>query len=322
MSTLGVGLLGWSSIARRRFLPALLASDRAHLAGLGTRDPQAAAATAPPTRIGTYEDLLADPQVELVYISLPNHLHEAWSVRALNAGKHVLCEKPLAPTMAAVQRMQAAARASGRRLGEAVMFRHHPQHAIVRELVADGRLGPLRHLHAAFGFHLDRPGDFRLDPQCAGGAANDLLTYVVGAAGLLLPSPLVACRGYARWRDGVDIAAAGTGHTRTGEQFSFHIGFDQAYTCAYELVGERGRLRLERAFSVPPDYAGTLRLETAAGRKSIPLPAADQFRLMLDHFCDQIRNRADAGPDDACLCLAHQQIELVRAGLERVEVRA
>ncbi len=319
MSTLGVGLLGWSSIARRRFLPALLASTRARLVGIGTRNPQAAAGTAPPTRIGTYEDLLADPQVELVYMSLPNHLHETWTVRALSAGKHVLCEKPLAPTLAAVQRMVATARQYQRRLVEAVMFRHHPQHAIVRALVADGRLGPLRRLHADFGFHLDRPGDFRLDPQCAGGAAQDLLTYVVGAAGLLLPSPLVACRGYARWREGVDIAAAGTGHTRTGELFSFHIGFDQAYTCSYELVGERGRLRLERAFSVPPDFAGTLLLETAAGRESIPLPAADQFRLMLDHMCDQIRTHADGGPDDANMLLAHQQIELVRAGLAPLE---
>ena len=322
MSTLGVGLLGWSSIARRRFLPALQSSAHAQLVRIGTRDPATIRDAPHSTRIGSYADLLSDPAVDLIYVSLPNHLHEEWSCRALAAGKHVLCEKPLAPTLAAVQRMVATARRHQRRLVEAVMFSHHPQHAIVRALVADGRLGPLRHLHAAFGFHLDRPGDFRLDPQCAGGAAHDLLTYVVGAAGLLLPSPLVACRGYARWRDGVDIAAAGTGHTRTGELFSFHIGFDQAYTCSYELVGERGRLRLERAFSVPPDYAGTLLLETAAGRESIPLPAADQFRLMLDHFCDQIRNRADAGPDDERLCFAHQQIDLVRAGLDRVETRA
>ena len=322
MSTLGVGLLGWSSIARRRFLPALLASDRAHLAGMGTRDPQAAAGTAPPTRIGTYEELRADPQVDLVYISLPNHLHEEWSVRALAAGKHVLCEKPLAPTFAAVQRMVAAAQRHQRRLVEAAMFRHHPQHAIVRALVATGRLGPLRRLQAGFSFRLDRPGDFRLDPQCAGGAAQDLLTYVVGAAGLLLPSPLVACRGYARGRDGVDIAAAGTGHTRTGELFSFHIGFDQAYACYYELVGERGRLRLDRAFSVPPDHAGQLIVETETGRETIPLPAADQFQLMLDHVCDQIRTHTDGGPDDANLLLAHQQIELVRAGLDPLEQRA
>ena len=319
MSALGVGLLGWSSIARRRFLPALASSNRARLVGIGTRHPAPARDAAPAARIGSYADLLADPAVDLVYISLPNHLHEEWSCRALAAGKHVLCEKPLAPTLAAVQRMAATARHHQRRLVEAVMFRYHPQHALVQALVTEGRLGPLRRLHAGFGFRLDRPGDFRLDPQCAGGAGNDLLTYVVGAAGLLLPSPLVACRGCTRGRHGVDIAAVGAGQTRTGELFSFHIGFDQSYECFYELVGERGRLRLDRAFSTPPDHAGSLHLVTEDGPEVIALPAADQFRLMLDHLCDQIHAGTDAGPDEERLLHAHQQIELVRAGLEPAE---
>lgn len=322
MNALGVGLLGWSGIARRRFLPALQSSTRARLAAIGTRRPAEAARSAPPVRLGSYESLLADPEVELVYVSLPNHLHEEWSCRALAAGKHVLCEKPLAPSLAAVERMREAARVGGRLLAEVDMYRHHPQHRVVRDLVADGRIGRLRLLRTGFTFRQEQPDDFRRDPQRGGGVSNDLLSYVVGAAGLHLPGPLVACTGFSRWQGGVDVAVVGTGHAAGGELFSFSISFEQAYECFYELIGERGRLRLDRAFSVPAGTAGILRLETDTGPETIPLPAADQFQLMLDALCDRIRGGDDPGPHDERLGHAHRQLDLVRRGLQRMEAVA
>ncbi len=196
------------------------------------------------------------------------------------------------------------------------MFRHHPQHAAVRELLAGGALGRLRHLRTGFSFLQSRPDDFRLDPA-GGGACADLLTYVVGAAGLFLPSPLAACTGFARMRGGIDVSACGAGHTASGELFSFSISFEQHYECFYELVGSHGRLRLDRAYTTTPDLANELVLSTDAGTTLRPLPAADHFTLMIDDFCGRLD--ADPRADYAALLQAHRQIDLVRRALIPLE---
>ena len=144
----------------------------------------------PPTRrfrgpIGSYEALLADPAIDAVYIPLPNHLHAEWAVKAAEAGKHVLCEKPLALTAADVDRMRDAAARSRVHLAEAFMYRHHAQTGVIRALVADGVVGPLRMIRGAFSFSLDRPADVRFDPRMGGGSLWDIGCYPVSYARLL-----------------------------------------------------------------------------------------------------------------------------------------
>jgi len=319
--TLGVGALGISDIAVRKFIPALRASGCARLVAAGTEHPQKEAArslAAESVDVTTYAGLLAREDVRLVYISLPNHLHEEWTIRALAAGKHVLCEKPLAPTLDAVERMTAAARAANRLLYEGVMFLHHPQHAAVRQLVASGTIGNVRLLRAAFGFHLQAPDNFRFDVRRGGGACNDLLIYMVSAANLFLEGNLVSATGYLTRRGDLDVAAQGVARTSAGGTFCFSIGMEQQYESFYELVGEIGSLRLDRAFTTPPDMANTLAALTGSRPSSIPLPPADHFAEMIRHVCGLVAR--GAGDDAGCerMLGVHRQIDLIKRSLEPV----
>jgi len=156
------------------------ASESAELVGVASRDSARARALLPGGRAYTdYQDLLGDPEVDAVYIALPNGLHREWSERALAAGKHVLCEKPLAVTAADAEAMTAAAAASGRLLMEAVMYRFHPR---IQAVVAELRQNPPNASWISFGFPLNRPGDIRLDPALGGGALLDVGTYTISLA--------------------------------------------------------------------------------------------------------------------------------------------
>lgn len=317
----GVGLLGLSDIALRNFIPALRQCGCARLAAAATRDPRREAAralAAASVPLTTYAELLARDDVHLVYISLPNHLHEEWACRALAAGKHVLCEKPLATSVDAVARMVGAARAAGRLLYESIMFLHHPQHRVVKEFVDGGRIGTLRLLRAGFGFLHRRAGDFRLDPARGGGAGNDLLTYMENTAAFFLGADLGDVAGHAVHRGGIDVAARCVARTGDGRSFCFSIGFDQQYECFYELIGDAGLLRLDRAFTTPAGLANRLQLRTGMTEETIMLPAADHFAEMIRHVCDLAgRPEAFAAVHERAL-RSHRQIELIKQSLQQV----
>ena len=177
--TLRFGILGAAWIAGRALVPAIQAARNAEVVGIASRDPERARAMLPEGRpYATYEELLADPEVDAVYVALPNSLHREWSERALAAGKHVLCEKPLATAAADGVAMEAASRASGRLLMEAVMYRFHPR---IREAVARLREDPPNATWISFGFPLQAP-DIRLQPELGGGALLDVGTYTLSLA--------------------------------------------------------------------------------------------------------------------------------------------
>jgi predicted dehydrogenase len=182
------GILGAARI-NRSIIPALQAADGHTLEVIASRDPEKAAAAAAqwgiPRSVGGYEALLADPEIDAVYIPLPNHLHAEWTVRAAEAGKHVLCEKPLALTLAEVDRIAAAAAAARVHVAEAFMYRHHAQTHAVHELVSGGAIGQLRFVRGCFSFVLDRPGDVRFDPAKGGGAVWDIGCYPISYARML-----------------------------------------------------------------------------------------------------------------------------------------
>jgi xylose dehydrogenase (NAD/NADP) len=179
------GILGAARI-NRSIIPALRAAAGHTLEAIASRDAERAAAYAGEWRIprsfGGYEALLADPDIDAVYIPLPNHLHAEWAVRAADAGKHVLCEKPLALSVAEVDRIAAAAAAAHVHVAEAFMYRHHPQTQAVQELVAGGAIGTLRFVRGCFSFTLDRPGDVRFDAAKGGGALWDVGCYPISYA--------------------------------------------------------------------------------------------------------------------------------------------
>lgn len=285
---LRVGLLGWSGIARRRIVPALPGSGCAVLAAVGSRGP--AADRPPGVPVERYEELLGRPDVDLIYNSLPNHLHEEWTLRALAAGKHVLCEKPMGLSPASVERMMEAARAHGRVLLENLMFLQHPQHEVVRQFVQGGGLGELTAVRSVFTITLADPANHRFDPACGGGACADLLVYGAGTAQLFLGGDLEDLSGFRTMEGGVDVTADGLGRTRAGQVFSFTVSFRQPYECAYELIGTRGKARLERAYTTPPETSAQLTVQRDGDETIIALPKADHFaetvKLVARHVAD------------------------------------
>jgi predicted dehydrogenase len=284
---IGIGVLGCSDIARRRFLPAVLAAGNARLAGIGTRDPERARSFFPDPawRLMRYEDLLADPAVHLVYISLPNHLHEEWTLKAFDRGKHVICEKPLGLTAASVERMADSAARGGLLLYENIMYLHHPRHRKVRELIEAGAIGAVRSVRAAFGFRLAGHEGFRRRPEQGGGSFHDLARYPVSTALHFLQGRDYRFSGYSYFRRGLNVAMSARAVTSAGETFSFSIGFEQEYECWYEIAGDKGKIRVERAYTPPSDMDTVVEVVTGRERTSLPVPAADQFLLMIEHVC-------------------------------------
>src|ERR1700712_2246400 len=185
------GFIGAGNIATRALGPAVRASYNAVLSAVGARDVSRAqqlggtfgpAVGTPVTAYGSYEALLADPSIEAVYISLANDAHRPWSEAALAAGKHVLCEKPLAMDVAEVDSMTVAAKAAGRHLVEASWYRWHPRVRLAQQLLADGAIGTVRHVTSVFTFDGVPAGNYRLDPAKGGGAVYDIGHYALSGA--------------------------------------------------------------------------------------------------------------------------------------------
>jgi len=180
------GILGAADIARKAVIPAILAAGNAELVVLASRGLERGRALFDGRVVSSYESLLADLEVDAVYIPLPNSLHREWAVRSLEAGKHVLCEKPLATTAAEATAMAVAARSTGKLLMEAVMYRFHPR---IQGVVATLRVTPPKEIWASFGFPLRTPGDIRLDPSLGGGALLDVGTYTISLARWIYGEP-------------------------------------------------------------------------------------------------------------------------------------
>lgn len=235
-----------------------------------------------------YDGLVASPDVDLVYISLPNHLHEEWACRALQHGKHVICEKPLGLSEAAVERMLGVAARAGCLLFENLMYLHHPQHAAVREAIAGGAIGRVRTLRCVFGFPFPRPGDFRLDPAQGGGAFHDLARYPLGTALHFLRGDTYRFHGVSLHHEGLSTAMHGCALTSAQESLYFSMAFGQQYESFYEIVGEHGRIRVDRAFTTPADLANRVSVTCGTHDRSFTVPPADHFLLMLEHVCELI----------------------------------
>jgi len=288
------GILGCSRIARRRYLPALAGCPATRAVALGSRRPGAARAWADefgvPRAYDSYEAVIDDPEVEVVYIATTGALHHAWTLRALQAGKHVLCEKSLAMSLQQAEEMCAAARERGLLLQEAFMWRHHPRTLRAHEIVRSGEIGRLLFITAHFTFTIDVE-DWRLDAAEGGGAAWDIGCYCVNAARLFAgrEPELLASRG--RWNArGADLGLAVSLGFPEDLTAQLHFSFEAPSRAAVELVGTDGFIRLPDAFG-PPD-PGELIVQRGAGRDAKPeretFPGVDQFAEELGNFAASV----------------------------------
>jgi predicted dehydrogenase len=247
---------------------------------------------------GSYDALLADPEVEAVYISLPNSLHVEWSIRALQAGKHVLCEKPLSRRAAEVQRAFDAADQNDRLLMEAFMYRHHPQTRRLVELIDEGAIGRVRVIRAAFGFVAHDPGNVRLQAALDGGALMDVGCYCVSGTRLLAGEPERVSAEQTLGGDGVDVVFAAT--LRHGDDVLCHFDAGLALDSRdlLEAVGDSGSLLLEDPWHCRNPGIQWLHGDTT---ERIEIERANSYRLEAENLSAAIRGEAMPllGRDDA-----------------------
>ncbi|MEU5210203.1 Gfo/Idh/MocA family oxidoreductase [Streptomyces sp. NPDC020742] len=308
-------VLGAADIAWRRMLPAMTALPGTDVAVVASRRPEQAARFA--ERFGAdtapdYASALAHPGADAVYLPLPNALHAPWAERALEAGKHVLVEKPLATDATAVARLQQLARRRGLVLRESMMFVHHRQHAEVRRLVAEGVIGAPLSFSAAFTVPARPPGDIRLNAGLGGGALLDTAVYPVRAALMHLGSGLEVLGAALRHEDGTDTGGSALLVSPEGVTAQLEWGFGRPYRCHYDIVGPSGELRVERAFTPPADHVPVLRHTMDGRTDGIRLRPHDQFQAVLAAFRAEVAGGRPDAADQATSLAQAQLIDRIR----------
>jgi predicted dehydrogenase len=297
------GVLGAAHIAVKKVIPAMQRGEWCDMAAIASRDLAkarlAADALGVPKAYGSYEELLADPEIEAVYNPLPNHLHVPWSVRAAEAGKHVLCEKPLALTAAEARELLQARIRTGVQIGEAFMVRTHPQWVRTRELVRSGRIGALRAAMGFFSYFNRDPANIRNVRAWGGGGLFDIGCYPIHTARFIFgeePRRVMALLE----RDpemAIDRLVSGILDFPSGQA---------VFTCSTQLVpyqrmqffGTRGRIEIEIPFNAPPDRPCRLFVDDGtdlfgAGIQTETFPVCDQYTIQGDLFSRAVRGEGE-----------------------------
>lgn len=301
------GILGTANIALTKVIPAMRQSALARVEAIASRDidkaRKAASAQGIDRAYGTYEELLEDPAIEAVYIPLPNHLHVPWTIKAAQAGKHVLCEKPIATSAAEARQLLEVRRHTGRVIEEAFMVRTHPQWLEARRLARSGRIGDLRLVTGHFSYFRRDPHDVRSRLEFGGGALFDIGCYPITMSRWLFDEePTEAIAMIERDPDmHIDRLLSAMLRFPSGQA---------AFTCAGQLVpfqrveifGTRGRIMIEIPFNAPPppptDRPCRIFVDdgskfASAAAEVIEFPIVDQYTLQTDHFCRALRGDED-----------------------------
>jgi len=295
MKKIRFGVLSTARIGVQKVIPAMQKGEHTEVVAIASRSPEKARDAAHHLRIprwhGSYEALLADPDVDAIYNPLPNDQHVPWSIRALEAGKHILCEKPIALSAAQGRDLVEAARRHPRlKVMEALMYRHHPQWRKAKELVQTGQIGALRAIQVFFSFYNDDPGNIRNDPAKGGGALMDIGCYPISLSrwlfnaepqrvfGLVVHDP----------RFGVDRLVSamldfGVGHT------TFVCSTQAAPFQRVHLVGVEGYVELsESPFNPPNDRPCGVRVQRGGEVQRLELEVCDQYAIQGDRFAEAI----------------------------------
>jgi len=297
------GVLGAAAIAVRKVIPAMQKGEWSTVAAIASRDvnkaKDAALSLGLPKAYGSYEELLADPEIEAIYNPLPNHLHVPWSIKAAEAGKHVLCEKPISITVAEAKKLLAARDRAGVKIGEAFMVRTHPQWLRAREMVRSGHIGELRSILCMFSYFNRKPEDIRNIPAYGGGALYDIGCYPVNLSRFIFgqePSRVIGL---------VERDPEMKTDRLTSAILDFPAG-QSIFTCSTQLVpaqrmqflGTRGRVEIEIPFNAPNDrpcrfFVGDGRDVFGSGVVIETVPTCDQYTIQGDLFSKAIRQGGD-----------------------------
>lgn len=300
------GILSTARI-NRKVIPAIRAAPHATLMGVASRSDERARAYAEehgiPRLYGSYEEMLADPKLDCIYNPLPNSLHGAWTIRALRAGKHVLCEKPFTKDAREAEEVATAAKETGRLVMEAFMYRFHPQWDRALAMVGNGELGTPRMVRAEFAFSLSDPHNIRLRKDLAGGALMDVGCYCLSACRLITgaePTWVSATADFGE-RSGVDETLAAIVRFPGDILCEINCSFATCYRHSVDIVGTGAHLRITHPWTPGPDLATTIILNRNDAIETIAIPPADQYALEVEHFCRAVSAAAPLrwGVDDA-----------------------
>ena len=294
------GILGAARI-NERLLPAIVEASNSKLVAIASRRTGAAAETltkyAPScSGINVYDDLdalLLDKDVQAVYLPMANHEHAEWAIRSIEQGKHVLCEKPMALTITDIDAIEAAARLHKVTVMEGFMYRFHPQHARVFELINSGLIGEVRSVRASYSFMMRPARMYRLaeDISRGGGAMWDIGCYAIHSLRQFFPHAPLAVTAISKYvESGADISSSGVLDFGEGKFAQFDFSFERARRCEYEIVGTSGGIKCHIVWQLPGDVP-VISWWTEDGKQCEErLPAANHFRLEIEHFSDCVLN--------------------------------
>ena len=294
------GVLGNAEIARVCVIPAMQKSRNGMVHGLATRSPESARQVVADNNITqlyhSYDDLLADPFIDAVYIPLPNHLHRTWTLKALAADKHVLCEKPLACNAREAQEMAAAAAGAQLLLMEGIMYRFHPRNQLIRDMVTLGKIGTVALVRAAFCYPMDeeilaKGNNARLKAEMGGGALLDVGCYSVSVARWFMGMEPTAVQAQAVYHaSGVDIHLVGSLRFAENGLATIEASFITSLQQTYSLLGSEGAIELPHDAFIPweKEAAFTVRGKDQQEGQRHLTPGADEYQLMVEHFADAV----------------------------------
>lgn len=284
------GILSTANIGKHRVIPAIQASANGRVTAVASRSLEKARAFADelgiPTAYGSYEELIAAPDVDAIYIPVPNSEHAAWAIRCAEAGKPTLCEKPLARNAAEAQRMVDAFAQRGVLFAEAFMYRFHPQTQRVKQLLDDGAVGDVRVVSASFTFSVREESDIRLSRPLAGGSLMDVGCYCINVMRFLLGSEPDEVHALARVgaQSGVDETFSGVLAFPGGALGHFDSSLRTQFTHTYEVRGSRGRILVDQAFVMPQDAETVIRWWHDEQYEEIRIAPANSYTLMAEDF--------------------------------------
>ncbi|MCJ8013722.1 Gfo/Idh/MocA family oxidoreductase [Paenibacillus sp. KQZ6P-2] len=319
------GILGCAGIAKRAVIPGVHMSEMNEVVAIASRDENKAKQTAEelhiPVAYGSYEAILEDPSIDVVYIPLPNHLHKEWTIRAAEAGKHILCEKPLALTAAEAEEMADAAEQAGVYLTEAFMYRYHPRYDAIKELIQSGAIGEIRGIRSAFTFNnAGDSGNVRYRKDWGGGSIYDVGCYPISVARLLLgkePDAVTVNAFFSPEHDDVDMMASGL--VDFGDvSLTFDCSMWAASRNPLEILGTEGIIEVPSAFV----GSGNFYIISRGERKEIQVPNVNAYTAQADHLASAILGESSLLYDpkdaianmkviDACLLSAREHIRVV-----------
>ncbi|MEQ1635627.1 MAG: Gfo/Idh/MocA family oxidoreductase [Methylococcales bacterium] len=294
------GILGAARV-NERLLPAIVEAENAELVAIASRRPEAAAQTlakyAPQQQnvrcYNNLDDLLNDPNIDAIYLPLANQEHAEWALRTIAHGKHLLCEKPMALTVSDIEAIQRAAQQHNVTVMEGFMYRFHPQHTRVQELIRLGTIGEIRAVRSSYSFMMGPARMYRLTESVehGGGAMWDIGCYAIHSARMFFDIDPISVTALAKYVDsGADITTSGILDFGDGRFAHFDFSFERARRCEYEIIGTQGGIKCHIVWQLPGDVPVISWWNEAGQITEERLPASNHFKLEIEHFSDCVLN--------------------------------